>query len=606
MHDADLKTIHVLIDDVLNGTSLLFSTPRKIITAGADHADIANAFKQIETGLDVGQWAAGFLSYELGYAFEQRLNDKQKDQNPLPLLWFGLFDEPRTLNAEQSAEWLAKNSADYSVITPPTPKTSKGTYVERFDVAKQMIEAGDIYQINLTFKADFEIEGDPAALYRILRDVQPVSHGAFIKTPDFSVLSLSPELFLKREGAKISTRPMKGTQSRGQTLADDKAAHDRLKFDEKQRAENLMIVDLMRNDISRITQVGSVKVPDLFSVETYPTLHQMTSGVEGTLKENTGFSDIMTSLFPAGSITGAPKIRAMELIHELESTPRGVYCGSIGHVSPNRDMNFNVAIRTAVVQADGRGEIGVGSGIVADSVADKEYSEAILKMRFLNDVMDDFKLFETMLFDRENGFWLLDYHMARMKKSARHFDFPFVEKNALKLLEEETSGHEQERLRVRLVLDRKGALSVTKALLPIKPSVPPESVQFIISPTRLNADDIFLQHKTTRRALYDQEFALYSDTQKAGEVVYLNEHGDLCEGSRTNIFLEIDGELLTPVLSSGLLPGTLRAQLLESGKAKEALLTEEALNKASAIYLGNSVRGLQPAYRIEPFAHRQE
>ncbi|MEP2942795.1 MAG: aminodeoxychorismate synthase component I [Hyphomicrobiales bacterium] len=604
MHDADLNTIHVLMDDVLNGTSLLFSAPRKIITAGADHADIADSFKQIETGLDDGLWAAGFLSYELGYAFEQRLNDKQKSQNPLPLLWFGLFNEPRTLNAEQSAEWLAKNSADYNVITPPTPRISQETYVERFDVVKQMIEAGDIYQMNLTFNADFEIEGDPAALYRILRDAQPVSHGALIKTPDFSVLSLSPELFLKREGTKISTRPMKGTQSRGQTPADDKVAHDRLKFDGKQRAENLMIVDLMRNDISRIAKVGSVKVPDLFSVETYPTLHQMTSGVEGTLIENTSFSDIMTLLFPAGSITGAPKIRAMELIHELESASRGVYCGSIGHISPNRDMNFNVAIRTAVIQADGRGEIGIGSGIVADSVADKEYSEAILKMRFLNDVMDDFQLFETMLFDRTDGFWLLDYHMARMKKSAEHFDFPFVTKDALQLLEEETSGHEHERLRVRLVLDRKGALSVTKALLPTEPSVSPESLQFIISPTRLKADNIFLQHKTTRRALYDQEFALYSDTQKAGEVVYINERGELCEGSRTNIFLEIDGELLTPPLSSGLLPGTLRAHLLETGKAKEALLTEDALNNASAIYLGNSVRGLQPAYEMEHFTHR--
>ncbi|MEP6355576.1 MAG: aminodeoxychorismate synthase component I [Hyphomicrobiales bacterium] len=604
MHDADLNTIHVLMDDVLNGTSLLFSAPQKIITAGADHADIADSFKQIEKGLDDGQWAAGFLSYELGYAFEQRLNDKQKSQNPLPLLWFGLFNEPRTLNAEQSAEWLAKNSADYSVITPPTPRISQETYVERFDVVKQMIEAGDIYQMNLTFNADFEIEGDPAALYRILRDAQPVSHGALIKTPDFSVLSLSPELFLKREGTKISTRPMKGTQSRGQTPTDDKVAHDRLKFDGKQRAENLMIVDLMRNDISRIAKVGSVKVPDLFSVETYPTLHQMTSGVEGTLIENTSFSDIMTLLFPAGSITGAPKIRAMELIHELESASRGVYCGSIGHISPNRDMNFNVAIRTAVIQANGRGEIGIGSGIVADSVADKEYSEAILKMRFLNDVMDDFQLFETMLFDRTDRFWLLDYHMARMKKSAEHFDFPFVTKDALQLLEEETSGHKHERLRVRLVLDRKGALSVTKALLPTEPSVPPESLQFIISPTRLKADDIFLKHKTTRRALYDQEFALYSDTQKAGEVVYINERGELCEGSRTNIFLEIDGELLTPPLSSGLLPGTLRAHLLETGKAKEALLTEDALNNASAIYLGNSVRGLQPAYEMEHFTHR--
>lgn len=599
MRDANLNTTYVLMDDVLNGTSLLFTAPDKIITAGGDQTDISAAFAQIESGLDQGQWVAGFLSYELGYAFEQRLTSRQDTHHPLPLLWFGLFNEPHRLTAEQSAKWLAENSGEYRVITPPTPTITQATYVERFAVAKQMIEAGDIYQMNLTFKAEFKIEGDPIALYRTLRDVQPVSHASLIKTPDFSVLSLSPELFLKREGDKIATRPMKGTQSRGQTPETDKAAHDLLQFDEKQRAENLMIVDLMRNDISRIAKVGSVNVPDLFSVETYPTLHQMTSGVEGLLNDNTSFSDIMEALFPAGSITGAPKIRAMELIHDLEQDSRGVYCGSIGYVAPNRDMTFNVAIRTAVIGNEGVGEIGIGSGIVADSEANKEYQEAILKMRFLSNVMDDFQIFETMLFDGANGIWLLDYHMARLTKSAAHFDFPFIEKDALKLLDEATNAHKSDRLRVRLVLDRKGALSVTKAALPVEASMPPESVRFVISPTRLSTEDIFLQHKTTRRTLYDQEFAFYHETLNAGEVVYLNEHGDLCEGSRTNIFLEINGQLLTPPLSSGLLPGTLRAHLLETGKATEAVLPLSALNKASTIYLGNSVRHLQPAFLME-------
>ena len=319
--------------------------------------------------------------------------------------------------------------------------------------------------------------------------------------------------------------------------------------------------------------------------------------------ENTRFSDIMTSLFPAGSITGAPKIRAMELIHDLEEGSRGVYCGSIGHIAPNQDMNFNVAIRTVVVDADGRGEIGVGSGIVADSEVNKEYHEAILKMRFLTDVMDDFQIFETMLFDGAEGIWLLDYHMARMKKSAAHFNFPFSEIDAHSLLDEETSGHENQRLRVRLVLDREGQLSVTKAELPAQASVPPDSVNFVISKTRLHADDVFLQHKTTRRALYDKEFEFYHKTQNAGEVVYLNQEGELSEGSRTNIFLEIDGELLTPPLISGLLPGTLRAHLLETGKAKETVLRLSALDEANAIYLGNSVRGLQPAFMMAGSPH---
>lgn len=602
MHDANLNTIYVLMDDVQNATSLLFSSPRKIITTGANPTDIAAAFAQIEKGLEEGQWAAGFLSYELGYAFEQRLAAKRENQaqpKPLPLLWFGLFNEPQRLNAEEASQWLRENSDDYRVVTPPAPTITRETYGERFGVAKQMIEAGDIYQMNLTFKADFQIEGDPAALYRALRDAQPVSHGALINTLDFSVLSLSPELFLERNGQTIATRPMKGTQSRGATPAQDKAAYERLKFDEKQRAENLMIVDLMRNDIARITQVGSVKVPDLFSVETYPTLYQMTSGVEGILNDNTRFSDIIKSLFPAGSITGAPKIRAMELIHDLEKSERGIYCGSIGYVSPNQDMSFNVAIRTAVVQADGSGEIGIGSGIVADSDADKEYQEAILKMKFLDDVMDDFQIFETMLFEGATGIWLLEHHMERMKKSAAYFQFPFNEEEAQKLLIRETIGHENTRLRVRLVLDRMGSLSLTKAALPAATGKPPAHVQFIISPTRLNSEDLFLQHKTTRRALYDEEFEFYNKTLNVDEVVYLNEHGYLCEGSRTNIFLEIDGQLVTPPLLSGLLPGTLRAHLLATGKAKEAPLPLSALDKASAIYLGNSVRDLQPASLIE-------
>ena len=605
MHDADLNTIHVLMEDVQNDTSLLFAAPKKIIQAGTNHTDIAAAFEQIEAGLDAGQWAAGFLSYELGYYFEQRLRQNLNETshaNPLPLMWFGLFDEPQHLNSEQAAKWISENSGTYRALTPPKAAITKTTYCERFETVKEMIEAGDIYQMNLTFKADFEIDGDPAALYQDLREAQPVSHGAFIKAPDFSVLSLSPELFLKREGRKIITRPMKGTQSRGQTPDEDSAFYERLKLDDKQRAENLMIVDLMRNDLSRICDIGSVNVPELFTVERYPTLFQMTSTIEGHLKENTRFSDIMASLFPAGSITGAPKIRAMELIHDLEKSQRGIYCGGIGYVSPNQDINFNVAIRTAVVQSDGRGEIGVGSGIVADSEAEKEYKEALLKMKFLDDVACDFQIFETMLFDGAKGIWLLDHHLERMKKSAAHFDFPFTEEKARQLLDKETSDREGERLRVRLVLDRHGDLSITKAALP-KVGSEPEPVSFVISPTRLKSNDIFLQHKTTRRVLYDEEFEFYNSTMNAGEVVYLNEKGELAEGSRTNIFLEIDGQLLTPPLTCGLLPGTLRANLLETGKATEALLRVSDLNKASAIYLGNSVRDLQPASLMKNSLH---
>lgn len=602
MRDDDLDDVHVLLDDVPGGASRLFGAARRIVRV--DNADgglaaVEAAFAAVEKGLDEGLWAAGFLSYELGYLFEPRLSALRARLSALPLLWFGLFDAPRALAADETEAWLSENDAAYETVRPPRASLSKAAYRERFAVAKRMIETGDIYQINLTFRADFEIAGDPAALYRALRKAQPVSHGAFIETRDFSVLSLSPELFLKRKGKRIETRPMKGTEPRGTTPADDETARDRLRLDEKQRAENLMIVDLMRNDIGRIAKTGSVKVPDLFSVETYPTLFQMTSGVEGELRDGVGLPEIVASLFPAGSITGAPKIRAMELIHALEPEARGVYCGSIGYIAPDRDMDFNVAIRTAAVLAGGRGEIGIGSGVVADSEADKEYAEAVLKMRFLSDAMDDFQLFETMLHEAPAGIWLLDRHMERLAGSAAHFDFPFDRDEALKLLHAQTLDGGSARLRVRLALRRDGTLSVTKAALPGKPGDAPGAVSYVLSPTRLDSADPFLRHKTTRRALYDREFEHYSAARNAGEVVYLNERGELAEGSRTNIFLEMDSVLLTPPLSSGLLPGTLRAHLLESGRAREAVLTLGELREADAVYLGNSVRGLQPASPID-------
>jgi para-aminobenzoate synthetase/4-amino-4-deoxychorismate lyase len=356
-----------------------------------------------------------------------------------------------------------------------------------------------------------------------------------------------------------------------------------------------MIVDLMRNDIGRISEIGSVNVTDLFTVETFQTLHQMTSGVRATLKDGIGMTELLQGIFPPGSVTGAPKIRAMELIRALETEPRGVYCGAIGHVSPEGRALFNVAIRTAVVFRDAAGEMGIGSGVVFDSSGPKEYDECLLKMKFLTDPVKRFDLIETMLFEPETGLVLLERHIARLESSARYFGFVFDEVSIRTAISDAIEG-QTDRLRVRLLLSEPSTVTVTTT--PLSPPDPDATMRFVVSETTLDSSDIFLFHKTTRRELYDREWQKYSETMGAEEVIYLNERRELAEGSRTTIFLERNGRLETPALSCGLLPGTLRADLIAQGRAVEAVLTLEDLKSANAIFLGNSVRGLVRAVPI--------
>ncbi|MEQ1713607.1 MAG: chorismate-binding protein, partial [Hyphomicrobium sp.] len=400
----------------------------------------------------------------------------------------------------------------------------------------------------------------------------------------------SPELFFEQRDRVIETRPMKGTSSRAGTPEADAEARRVLATDIKQRAENLMIVDLMRNDLGRISDIGSVEVTDLFTIETFRTLHQMTSGVRARLDATIGLRGLVEAIFPPGSVIGAPKIRAMELIAEYETEPRGVYCGAIGHISPRGDALFNVAIRTPVVFRDGTGEMGIGSGVVYDSEGSKEYDECLLKMKFLTDPPKPFELIETMLHEPGKGIWLRDRHMQRLAASANYFRFAFDRTAILSALNDALAGRGTERLRVRLLLDEKGAAKIT--LSPQPPQPADALMRVIVSPSRLSSADPFLYHKTTRRDLYDREWQHYSETRSADEVIYLNERDELAEGSRTSIFVERCGTLLTPPLSAGLLPGTLRADLLASGRAVEARLTLDDLAGADAFWLGNSVRGL--------------
>jgi len=574
------------------GRSLVFERPSRVLTT-KKRAEVAALIAEAEAASAAGRHLAGFLSYELGLAFEPRLLPLLPEEMEFPLFWLGIYDAPTEMDRLAAWRWLKERASRELVrVNDLNYSMSRGGYGGAFKRVMDYIFAGDVYQINLTLHANFKLDGDPTGLYRDLCRSQPVAHGAFIATGEQHVLSLSPELFIENRAGRIVTRPMKGTAPRGLTSADDEAIKRALLADEKSRAENLMIVDLLRNDVGRIAKIGSVKVEKLFSIETYRSLHQMTSTIAADLKPDLKLGEILRALFPCGSVTGAPKIRAMQIIHEVEGGPRGLYTGSIGHVAPNGDFSFNVAIRTAVISADGTGEIGIGGGIVADSKEEAEYRECLLKLDFFRQAVEPPGLIETMLW-AEDEFWLLSKHLKRLEASAAHFGYRYSREDVIAALEQAVAG-KCGPLRVRLVLAPSGEISASAV-----PSPSTKRFRFILADDRMDSGDPLLRHKTTRRAIYDKPREKAQKFHGADEVIFRNERGELTEGSFTNLFIEKNGELLTPALACGLLPGTLREQLLQRGEAREAILTLRDLEAADKIFLGNSVRGLVRAERVE-------
>ncbi|NJO67551.1 MAG: aminodeoxychorismate synthase component I, partial [Rhodospirillales bacterium] len=409
-----------------------------------------------------------------------------------------------------------------------------------------------MYQINLSFKQRFAYSGDPLALYLELRRRQRVRFGGVIATPERHVLSLSPELFVRVADGRATVRPMKGTVRRGVTPEEDDYLASWLSADEKSRAENLMIVDLMRNDLGRLAAPGEVRVTDLYTVETYRTLHQLTSGVEAHLRPETSLPALVRAIFPCGSVTGAPKIRAMQIIRQLEAEPRGVYTGAIGLIQPGGRMLFNVAIRTVTLNANGEGELGVGSGIVFDSDGRSEYEECLLKSRFLSEASATLSLLETFRWDRRCGYALLERHLARLAASAAYFSIAYDASEVRRLLLESSAGFTGETCRVRLLIDEDGTISLTAAPLSVLPPV----LRFALSPRPASSRDPMRYHKTTQRTLYEAELARQTAETGCHEVLFVNEHGELTEGAWTNLFLRRGDRLLTPPARCGLLIGT--------------------------------------------------
>ena len=592
----------MLLEDRLDraAPARLYRDPVAIVRCD-EVAAVDASLVEISRGAAAGLHAAGFLSYELGYALEPRLAPLMPPRRDTPLLWFGLFEPPRLLSPTILDRAFAALGPPRP-ITELTPEHDRAGHTAKVLRILDLIRAGDVYQANLTFPMRFRYAGDPLALYGALRAGQPVANGGLIAMGDRTVLSVSPELFVEVAGGRATVRPMKGTAARGADAASDRTVAAALRLDPKQRAENLMIVDLIRNDLSRVSRRGGVRTPQLFNVETFPTFHALTSTVTAQLRPGLDLRAVLTALFPCGSIVGAPKIRAGEVIAELEAGPRGVYSGAIGAIGPAGDMAFNVAIRTAVVGADGEGRYGVGGGIVADSDPDAEYDEALLKARVLEELATGYGLIETFRWSTRDGFVRLAAHLDRLEASAGHLGFSFRRAEALEALAHRRADLTQGAIdrRIRLVLAREGGLTLTDA--PVEANRG-RTLRLAVADNRLDAGDPFLRHKTTRRTVYERAFARAA-ALGLDEAVLLNRDGAVADGSRNSVFAEIGGRLVTPPLDEGALPGVLRAALIAEGRAVEGRLTLDDLRAAPRWFIGNSLHGLRAAGLIEVPAER--
>jgi para-aminobenzoate synthetase/4-amino-4-deoxychorismate lyase len=598
--------------DLADRHSYLLRSPLKIL-ASRRPEDVPLLLEAAAAWQGKGYPLAGFLSYEAGYALEASFGEGEDPGDGahragFPLIWFGVygglrrFDHVRGLWSAfgpSPPDWPA--CGEGSAVPPlegrldPRFSPGEAEHGERIEEIRRAIGSGDVYQANLTGKFSFPFDGDPFALYMRLRAVQPVKYGAFLRTEDGCIVSCSPELFFRLRDAKVETRPMKGTAPRGLTGPEDRRAAALLRSDPKNRAENVMIVDLLRNDLGRVCRAGSVRVPRLLAVERYRTVLQMVSTVTGTLRPGVSLPSLFSALFPCGSVTGAPKISSMRLLRKVEGGPRGIYTGAIGILLPGGDMSFSVAIRTVTVK-DGRAEAGSGGGIVWDSKPASEFDEALLKGRYLVDLPTEFLLIETFRWSPGNGFRFLADHLRRLSASARYFGFRFRREALLAALESAVEGcREADGRKIRLLLGKGGDVSVEASPVP-HPGEFPARPRVRISGTVVSSRDPFVRHKTTNRAWRDEELRA-AIGEGFDEVLFLNERGELTEGAISNLFLEIGGGLFTPPASCGLLEGVFRKRILSDGKrrAVERILHPEELEKGAGILLTNSVRGVRRA-----------
>ena len=630
-----------------HGGALLFSDPTEVVTL-TSLSGLESFFRRLEKKLDEGFFLAGWLTYEAGYGFEDCLADHARTLPPSPLGWFGVYPQPERFSAREVEELFAEaGTLSAPILNNLSFNLSQAEYDGKIERIREQIAAGNVYQVNFTGRYRFTFNGAAPALFAALRGAQPSSYTALLNSKERTIISFSPELFFRCSGSLIETMPMKGTAPRGRTAEEDNTLKEGLGRCPKNRAENLMIVDLLRNDLGRICKPGSVEARELFATESWPTLHQMLSTIVGEQRPDVGLYELFRALYPSGSITGAPKINAMKLIQSLEAEPRGIYTGTIGYITPERDMVFSVAIRTIEIFGN-QGLYGSGGGIVWDSNPAEEYRECQLKAKILepgalHSLSDseirctehhlaaknlvstcgkEFGLFESILW---NGSYLwLDEHLQRLAASAATLGFSCNIATATLLLsnlEEElrqictinlarnraqyraqnrakpggmplTEAHAT-RFKVKLSLSLPGSFSVSHEPIAVQPSA--ATLRVCIASHRTDSRNPLLHHKTTERELFDRYLTL---ARQSGydEVLFLNERGELTEGAISTLFIRQGQQLLTPPLHAGLLNGIFRSNFLATRPfAAEKTITLHDLETASTLYIANSVRGLRPA-----------
>lgn len=562
------------------GRWLHFQGPEKVLRA--DRAE--QVLPMLQEAEESGLFVAGFLSYEAGPAFDVAL--KTQESAGFPLLCLGLFQAPTVLEDIEE-----RPGATYE-IGALEPSVSKTEFVSAIHAIKDRIAEGATYQVNYTYRLSADFAGNAWSFFCELVKGQNTDYAAFVETDEFSICSASPELFFQVSHGTVTARPMKGTAKRGRTFSEDWNQSEMLQASEKDRAENIMIVDMIRNDIGRVAEAGSVETVSIFDVEKYPTVWQMTSTVRGRLinhkdsKEPVGLVGVMKALFPCASITGAPKAKTMELIRDLECSPRKIYTGSIGFMTPQGEACFNVAIRTALIQ-NHRLEFGVGGGIVWDSDAEAEYDETLTKARVLTQPRPEFQLLETMLWEPGSGIFLKHEHVQRLGKSAAYFDVPLDMHALLSGLEDAIGSLDSVPHRIRLLVSRDGNSEIQVFPLVDRPQ---SILNAALAKEPVDSQERFLFHKTTHRAVYESAKADFPDYD---DVILWNERGEVTESCVANVVVRIGENLLTPPVACGLLAGTFRESLLKSGEIQEAVISINALKHADEIFLINSVRKWQ-------------
>jgi para-aminobenzoate synthetase/4-amino-4-deoxychorismate lyase len=562
------------LDDCGPRGRICFTHPFEVVVARSP-CEVRTALRRVERAAAEGMYAAGYVAYEAAPAFDRAL--VVRPGACMPLVWFGLFDAPSEFTPTGDGEFR---------ISEWMPSIRRDEYDRHIWTVRERIARGDTYQVNYTLRLTASFEGDEFAFYERLRGAQRTRFGAYVDDGErFRILSASPELFFRRRGASIITRPMKGTVRRGRWRGEDARLAAWLAGSEKNRAENVMIVDLLRNDLGRIAETGTVRVSSLYEVERYPTLFQMVSTVAATLRPATTLEEIFAALFPCGSVTGAPKVSTMRLIASLEDSPRGVYCGAVGFVAPGGDAVFNVAIRTVVIDAlTGAAVYGIGGGVTWDSTADDEYAEALDKASLLAEEARDFDLLETMRLE-DGRYHLLEDHLARLAESAEYFDIPLSVEHVRAALADHADSFPSGARRARLLVSMDGRARVeSEAITETHTGV----LNVALARTPVSKSEHFLYHKTTRRRLYDERRA---EDLEAFDVLLWNEEGELTEFTNGNLVLEFDGGRWTPPRECGLLAGTFRAELLRRGEIGERVLTRADIRRASRCWLINSVRG---------------